>query len=112
MTAALKHEIARAVKENNKVHMDLIVAKEQIQSLEHQLFKFEANRNSGSKEMEKYSAMRHRREQDLIDELREIKYKYNELMDFLHEDPRADREYIKRLMKHKHVNGIFGLISV
>lgn len=25
-------------------------------------------------------------------------------MDFLHEDPRADREYIKRLMKHKQVN--------
>ena len=31
-------------------------------------------------------------------------------MDFLHEDPRADREYIKRLMKHKHINGIFRLI--
>ena len=86
--------------------MDLIVAKEQIQSLEHGLFKVGANRHSGDKELEKYSAMKHRREQELIEELRDIKYKYNELMDFLHEDPRADREYIKRLMKHKQVNSI------
>ena len=50
--------------------------------------------------------MKHNREQELVEELRDIKYKYNELMDFLHEDPRADREYIKRLMKHKKVNGI------
>lgn len=31
-----------------------------------------------------------------------MKYKYNELMDFVHEDPKFEREYIKRLMKHKH----------
>jgi hypothetical protein len=26
-------------------------------------------------------------------------------MDFLHEDPQQEREYIKRLMKHKHSTG-------
>lgn len=31
-------------------------------------------------------------------------------MDFLHEDPAAEREYIKRLMKHKHMNGILDVI--
>jgi len=27
-------------------------------------------------------------------------------MDFLHEDPKAEREYIKRLMKHRHQQSI------
>lgn len=27
-------------------------------------------------------------------------------MDFIHEDPTAEREYIKRLMKHKHLNSM------
>ena len=35
--------------------------------------------------------MRSKREQEMVEELRDVKYKYNELMDFLHEDPRADR---------------------
>lgn len=31
------------------------------------------------------------------------KYKYNELMDMVHSDSNKDREFIKRLMKHKHM---------
>ena len=85
--------------------MNLMTAKEEIQSLEHRVFKGEANKHSERKELVKYSEMKNSREEQLIEELREVKYKYNELMDFLHEDPRAEREYIKRLMKHKNVNG-------
>ena len=34
-----------------------------------------------------------------------MRFKYNELMNFLHEDPQADRDYIKRLMKHRQYEG-------
>lgn len=33
VSGALKHEIARLVKENNELHMNWMLAKEQIQSL-------------------------------------------------------------------------------
>jgi hypothetical protein len=36
--------------------------------------------------------------------LQEIKYKYNELMELIHEDPHFEREYIKRLIKFKKVD--------
>ena len=55
--------------------------------------------------------MKNRREDELVAELREVRYKYNELMDFLHEDPRSEREYIKRLMKHKHINGTYFIMK-
>jgi hypothetical protein len=45
-------------------------------------------------------------------EIRKIKYKYNELVDFLHEDPKADREYIKRLMKLEHYKGINKIMKI
>jgi hypothetical protein len=33
-------------------------------------------------------------------------------MDFIHEDPQAEREYIKRLMKHRQEHSIICLNSV
>ena len=89
------------VKENNELHLTIMNAKEQIQSLEHRLYKWDANKHSKEIEVEKYEQMKQKREEELVNELREVRYKYNELMDFLHEDPNQDREYIKRLLKHK-----------
>ena len=91
VSGALKHELARVVKENNELHMNWMVAKEQIQSLEHKIYKSDSNKHSELSEAGKVHAMRTKREDELVAELQEIKYKYNELMDFLHEDPKADR---------------------
>jgi hypothetical protein len=41
--------------------------------------------------MDKLSSLKGHREQELVEELREVRYKYNELMDFIHEDPQAER---------------------
>lgn len=38
-----------------------------------------------------------------MSELEVTKYKYNELMDIVHSDSNKDREFIKRLMKHKRM---------
>lgn len=86
--------------------MDLMTAREEIQSLQHRLYKFEASKHCEAKEMEKLSTLKGHREQELVEELREIKFKYNELMDFIHEDPKFEREYIKRLMKHRNEKGM------
>lgn len=69
--------------------MDLMTAREEIQSLQHRLYKLDANKHSEIKELEKLSSLKGHREQELVEELREVKFKYNELMDFIHEDPQA-----------------------
>ena len=97
--------MATILKENNALHMDLMVAREELQSMEHKFHKLHANKHSEAKELQQYTTLKHQREQELEEELRQVKYKYNELMDFLHEDPKCDREYIKRLMKHRQVEG-------
>lgn len=86
--------------------MNLIVEKEQVQSLQHQLFKSSANKHNSENELQKFSVMKSKREQELVSELQSVKYKYNELMDFLHENPQAEKDYIKRLMKHKQIDGV------
>ena len=73
------------------------------------MYKFQANKHSDGQELHKYSQLKHYRELELEEELRQVRFKYNELMDFLHEDPKCDREYIKRLLKHKQVEGNFVL---
>lgn len=66
LSAALRHEMGHVVKENNKLHMDLMTAREEIQSLQHRLYKFEANKHSEAKEMEKLSSLKGHREQELV----------------------------------------------
>jgi hypothetical protein len=61
VSGAMKHEIARVVKENNELHMDLIVAKEQIQSLEHNVFKYQSSKVGEGKELEKCLTMKQKR---------------------------------------------------
>jgi hypothetical protein len=46
LSAALRHEMGHVVKENNKLHMDLMAAREEIQSLQHRLYKGEANKHA------------------------------------------------------------------
>lgn len=46
LSAALRHEMGHVIKENNKLHMDLMAAREEIQSLQHRLYKYEANKNT------------------------------------------------------------------
>lgn len=42
------------------------------------------------------------REKELAEQLEEIKFRYNELMDMIHgEGENVQKEYIKRLIKHK-----------
>ena len=57
-----------------------------------------------SKQMEyqtSYNFMNNRGK-ELVEQLEEIKYKYNELMDMIHgEGENVQKEYIKRLIKHK-----------
>lgn len=69
--------MGHVIKENNKLHMDLMTAREEIQSLQHQLYKIEANKHMEVKEMEKVSSLKGHRERELVEELREIKFKYN-----------------------------------
>lgn len=42
-----------------------------------------------------------KREDELFEELQQIKFKYNELMDLIHQDPNVEKKYLKRLLKHK-----------
>ncbi len=37
-----------------------------------------------------------------MDELEDVKFKYNQLLDMVHSDENTDREYIKKLLKHKN----------
>lgn len=50
------------VKENNELHMSLILAKEQVQSLEHRVYKSQANQHSDQNELSKLASMKSRRE--------------------------------------------------
>lgn len=104
LSTALKHEMGKVVKENNRLHMELICLQEEKQSLEHGFHKLQANKHSDVRELEKVTQLQSQREQELQQQLQEVKFKYNELMDFLHEDPAAERDYIKRLMKHKQLH--------
>ena len=44
---ALRHEIGKVVKENNQLHLELMTAKEQIQSLNYRLSKYTIERSDG-----------------------------------------------------------------
>lgn len=37
-----------------------------------------------------------------MEELEDVKYKYNQLLEIVYSDDNTDREYIKKLLKHKN----------
>lgn len=62
-------------------------AQEQVQSLSHRIDKYVLERGNKTSEVERVIKLKEIREKELFEELTQTKYKYNELMDFIHEDP-------------------------
>ena len=63
--------------------------------------KLSIERKGGRDELNVLLEGKNRREDELFEELTQVKYKYNELMDLVHEDSAIEKKYIKRLMKHR-----------
>jgi hypothetical protein len=97
-------EIGRLIKENNNFRREVWEAGEKIEELKMKL----VERLDGKllKEIKDLSAVRvleekERSEKQLLGELSQLRYKYNELMELIHENPQFERQYIKRLTKFK-----------
>lgn len=69
--------------------------------MKHNNDKLLIERSGGNKETTMLLQAQRKREDELFEELTQVKYKYNELMDLVHEDPNIEKQYIKRLMKHR-----------
>ena len=66
--------------------MDIIVLKEEVSTLKHSTSKLNLNQINAHHEVNVLHEINLSREKELFNELEEIKYKYNELMDFVHND--------------------------
>lgn len=60
-------------------------------------------KNTGSRQKNLIEQFSEQRYNLVFDELQLAKYKYNELMDMVHGDSNKEKEFIKRLMKHKQL---------
>jgi hypothetical protein len=101
---ALQAEMRRLLQENQQLRQDLLLTREENEALrEGELLRWEGKTSGGGEasSLKRLLEAQQRRERELGEELEEARYKYNELMDLIHEDPHFERKYIRRLLKHR-----------
>lgn len=102
---AMTSQLRSLTSENNQLRNHLLSLMDQLelQKIKTQDFceQTQAKRNTTNLQLLLHNYQE--REEQLKEELEEVVYKYNELMDLIHEDSQQDRQYIKRLLKHKKI---------
>lgn len=104
---AVRHELSKYVRQNNQLHSELMTLKQQLSGLNNVVSKTMMSKmilkNTGSRQNNLIEQFSEQRYNLVFDELQLAKYKYNELMDMVHGDSNKEKEFIKRLMKHKQL---------
>lgn len=101
---ALSMQLARVVRENNQIRRQVWTAREIAEELRLKIAnKMQMKLDRQMKQLDQIRILQQKdhREKQLLNELQQLRYKYNELMELIHNSPHFEREYIKRLLKYK-----------